>query len=383
MVDKSGPARDTLREREAWLRCILETVADAIIVIDGKAAIQSFSAAAERQFGYTQDEVLGRNVSILMPEPYREKHDAYMHRYHDTGERRIIGIGREVLGRRKDGSIFPMYLSVGEGQLDGERLYVGIIHDLTGQQATERRLRELQEELLQVSRMSGMGQMASSLAHELNQPLTAITSLLQAARRMLGNADPSAAVRARETVEKASQQVLRAGEIIRRLREFTARGEIEKSVVAVDQMIDEAVALARASNRFGPAQVIVDVSGVGVVLADKIQIQQVLLNLIRNALEAMEGLARQVLTIRAVLKGEFVEIAVEDIGHGIAPEMKARLFEPFITTKDFGMGVGLAICRTIVESHGGRLIADDNPGGGAIFRLTLPRVTEEEGVEDG
>ncbi len=383
MVDKSGPARDTLREREAWLRCILETVADAIIVIDGKAAIQSFSAAAERQFGYTQDEVLGRNVSILMPEPYREKHDAYMHRYHDTGERRIIGIGREVLGRRKDGSIFPMYLSVGEGQLDGERLYVGIIHDLTGQQATERRLRELQEELLQVSRMSGMGQMASSLAHELNQPLTAITSLLQAARRMLGNADPSAAVRARETVEKASQQVLRAGEIIRRLREFTARGEIEKSVVAVDQMIDEAVALARASNRFGPAQVIVDVSGVGVVLADKIQIQQVLLNLIRNALEAMEGLARQVLTIRAVLKGEFVEIAVEDIGHGIAPEMKARLFEPFITTKDFGMGVGLAICRTIVESHGGRLIADDNPGGGAIFRLTLPRVTEEEGAEDG
>jgi two-component system sensor kinase FixL len=381
MADKLGPAQDPLRAREAWLRCILETVADAIIVIDGAGAIQSFSAAAERQFGYSQDEVLGRNVSVLMPEPYREQHDGYMRRYHATGERKIIGIGREVLGQRKDGSVFPMYLSVGEGQLDGARLYVGIIHDLTSQQATERRLRDLQEELLQVSRMTGMGQMASSLAHELNQPLTAITSLLQASRRMLDSGDPAAAGRAREAVEKASQQVLRAGEIIRRLREFTARGETEKSVVAVDQMIDEAVALARASNRFGAAQVSMDIGVVGAVLADKIQIQQVLLNLIRNALESMEGLARQMLTIRAVLKDDFVEIAVEDIGHGIPAEMKARLFEPFITTKDMGMGVGLAICRTIVESHGGRLVADDNPAGGAIFRLTLPRVADE-GTDD-
>ncbi len=381
MVDRADSAQDSLRAREAWLRCILETVADAIIVTDGDGAIQSFSSAAERQFGYGQDEVLGRNVSLLMPEPYRERHDGYMQRYHTTGERRIIGIGREVLGQRKNGSIFPMYLSVGEGNLDGARLYVGIIHDLTRQQATERRLRELQEELLQVSRMSGMGQMASSLAHELNQPLTAITSLLQAARRMLASADPTAPGRARDTVEKASQQVLRAGEIIRRLREFTARGEIEKSVVAVDQMIDEAVALARASNRFGAARVSTDIAGAGAVLADKIQVQQVLLNLIRNALESMEGLARQVLTIRAAVKDDFVEIAVEDVGHGIAPEMKARLFEPFITTKDRGMGVGLAICRTIVESHGGRLVADDNPGGGAIFRLTLPRVTEEGASE--
>lgn len=380
MADNPGSAQDPLRAREAWLRCILETVADAIIVIDGAGAIQSFSAAAERQFGYTQDEVLGRTVSILMPSPYRERHDGYMHHYHSTGERKIIGIGREVLGQRKDGSVFPMYLSVGEGNLDGARLYVGIIHDLTRQQATERRLRELQDELLQVSRMSGMGQMASSLAHELNQPLTAITSLLQAARRMLGGGDPTAVARARDTMEKASKQVLRAGEIIRRLREFTTRGEVEKSVVTVGQMVDEAVALARASNRFGPARVVMDIGDVGAVLADKIQIQQVLLNLIRNALESMEGQADQTLTIRAALKDDFVEIAVADIGHGIAPEMKARLFEPFITTKDMGMGVGLAICRTIVESHGGRLVADDNPGGGAVFRLTLPRVDEEGGV---
>lgn len=382
MSETRGSSRGSLREQEAWLRCILDTVADAIIVIDGTGAIQSFSAAAERQFGYKGEEVIGRNVSILMPSPYRERHDSYMEHYHATGERKIIGIGREVVGRRKDGSVFPMYLSVGEGHLDGGRLYVGIIHDLTSQQATERRLRELQEELLQVSRMSGMGQMASSLAHELNQPLTAVTSLLQAARRMLESGDASAAARAKDTVEKAGQQVLRAGEIIRRLREFTARGETEKSVVAVAAMVEEAVALARASNRFGAVEVQLGIEEVGAILADKIQIQQVLLNLIRNALEAMEGMAGAALAIRTKAREEVIEITVADRGHGLSPEVKQRLFEPFVTTKAQGMGVGLAICRTIVESHGGRLIATDNPDGGAVFTMVLPRTEFTESGDD-
>lgn len=379
---RTGSPRTDLREQEAWLRCILDTVADAIVVTDGTGTIQSFSSAAERQFGYPQDEVIGRNISILMPSPYRERHDAYMERYHRTGERRIIGIGREVMGCRKDGSVFPMYLSVGEGNLDGARLYVGIIHDLTQQQATERRMRELQDELLQVSRLSGMGQMASSLAHELNQPLTAVASLLQAARRMIEAGDPGAAGRARDTLERAGQQVLRAGEIIRRLREFTSRGDTEKALVDVAHMTEEALALARASNRFGAAQVRIDVSDAGAVIADKIQIQQVLLNLIRNALEAMEGVSQPVLTIGARTVGDMVEVFVADVGHGISPEIKGRLFEPFVTTKEQGMGVGLSICRTIVESHGGRLTGADNPEGGAVFTIALPRAGEEE-VLDG
>ncbi len=372
----------TLREQEAWLRCILETVPDAIIVIDRKATIQSFSAAAERQFGYRADEVIGRNVSMLMPSPYREEHDDYVDHYQKTNERRIIGIGREVFGQRKDGSIFPMYLAVGEGKLEGVSLYVGIIHDLTEQQATERRLRELQDELLQVSRMSGMGQMASSLAHELNQPLTAVSTLMQAARRMLEQGDASAIARARDAVERASQQVLRAGEIIRRLREFASRGDTEKTVLRVDTMINEAIALARISNKFGTTKVQLQLADTPTVVVDKIQIQQVILNLLRNGLEAMENMAKPVLTVSANVVNDMVEIAVADVGPGIAPEVKERLFQPFVTTKQHGMGVGLAICRTIIESHSGRLYAVEGPNGGTVFRFTLARAIEETDHDD-
>jgi two-component system sensor kinase FixL len=371
-------AQAASREQEARLRCILETVTDAIIVIDENASIQSFSAAAERQFGYCAEEVLSRNVSMLMPSPYREEHDSYLERYQQTHERKIIGIGREVYGRRKDGSVFPMYLSVGEGNLEGRSLFVGIIHDITEQQAADRRFRELQDELLQVSRMSGMGQMASSLAHELNQPLTAVGSLLQAARRMLETGDVAAIGRARDAIDRAAQQSLRAGEIIRRLREFAARGDTEKAVVSVDLMVNEAIALAKVSNKFGSTKVDVRLNETPMVVVDKIQVQQVILNLVRNGLEAMEGMTKPTLAVSAVLDNDMVLISVADGGSGLAPEVRDRLFQPFVTTKSHGMGIGLSICRTIVEAHGGGLTAMDNPQGGTIFQFTLPLATEED-----
>lgn len=372
---------DVLKQQETRLRTVLETVSDAIIVIDQRGRIQSFSSAAERQFSCSAEEVIGKNVSILMPSPYREEHDYYIDRYQKTHEKRIIGIGREVVGQRKDGSIFPMYLSVGEGKLGGESIYVGIIHDITAQQTTERQLREMQDELLQVSRMSGMGQMASSLAHELNQPLTGASTLLQAARRMLEVGDPAAIGRAREAVEKAAQQLLRAGEIIRRLREFASRGDTEKVEVPVDTMINEAIALARISNKFGSTKVEVNLADTPAVLADKVQVQQVILNLLRNGLEAMDGVAKPILTVSTRLVNDMVEVSISDVGPGISPEVKERLFQPFVTTKQHGMGVGLAICRTIIEAHGGRLVADDNPAGGTIFRFTLARAFDE--ADDG
>jgi two-component system sensor kinase FixL len=366
-----------LRQQETRLRTVLETVPDAIIVIDQRGRIQSFSAAAERQFGYAADEVIGKNVSVLMPSPYREEHDGYIGRYQATHEKRIIGIGREVFGQRKNGSIFPMYLSVGEGKLEGASVYVGIIHDITAQQATERQLRELQDELLQVSRVTGMGQMASSLAHELNQPLTGASSLLQATRRMLEVGDSAAIGRARDAVEKATQQLLRAGEIIRRLREFASRGDTEKVEVPIEAMINEAIALARISNRFGSTKVEVHIADTPDVLADRVQIQQVILNLLRNGLEAMEHVSKPALRVSTRLNNDMVEVSIADVGPGISPDVKERLFQPFVTTKQQGMGVGLAICRTIIEAHGGRLSAEDNPDGGTIFRFTLARAFDE------
>ena len=194
---------------------------------------------------------------------------------------------------------------------------------------------------------------------------------------MLDAGDPAASARARDAVERAGQQVLRAGEIIRRLREFASRGDTEKLVVPVDIMVGEALALARISNKFGTTKVQVQLDKTPHVLVDKIQIQQVLLNLIRNSLEAMENVAKPVLTISSHQDGDMIVVCVSDVGSGFAPEVKERLFQPFVTTKQHGMGVGLAICRTIIEAHGGRLTADENLGGGTTFRFTLLRAMDE------
>lgn len=380
------PLRDddaSNREQAERLRCILETVTDAIVVMGPDGIIHSFSSAAERQFGYPANEVIGRNVSILMPSPYRDQHDAYVHRYCHTGEKRIIGIGREVYGQRKDGSVFPMYLSVGEGKFEGSSIFVGIIHDITDQRAAAQRLSELQAELLQVSRLSGMGQMASALAHEINQPLTAIAAFMKAIRRMLDAGDAGALDRARAALDSANEQALRAGQIIRRLREFVARGDTEKTVVDANVVVNESLALARMSNKLGRTNVRLDLdTPAHSIIADKVQIQQVLLNLVRNALEAMEDCDAGALIVSAHAAGEFIEFAVADRGPGLAEDVRKRLFEPFVTTKKDGMGVGLSICRTIVESHGGRLWADPNPGGGTVFRFTLPRAVEEDGINE-
>jgi two-component system sensor kinase FixL len=374
-------AEEALRAREAHLRSILETVPDAMVVIDEQALIQSFSAAAERLFGYGPDDVIGENVRILMPQPYREQHDGYMHRYLTTGERRIIGIGRVVVGQRKDGSTFPMELAVGEMRSGGMRYFTGFIRDLTERQQTETRLQELQAELVHMSRFTTLGEMASTLAHEINQPLTAIANYLKGCRRILQRMEGSEVPMLRDAVNQAADQALRAGQVIRHLREFVARGESERHIENLPKLIEEASALAlvgakekgvRVSFQFDP--------GAALVLADRIQVQQVLLNLIRNAIEAMQDAPRRELVVatRAVTDDGLVEISVSDTGTGIAPEISHQLFQPFITTKTHGMGVGLSICRTIVESHGGKISVESETDRGTTFRLTLRAVDQQE-----
>ena len=368
------------REQTERLRCILETVTDAIIVIGQDGVIQSFSSAAEHQFGYAAEEVVGRNVGMLMPSPYREEHDAYIRKYRSTGEKRIIGIGREVTGRRKDGSSFPMYLSVGEGKHDGASIFVGIVHDITEQNAAARRLSELQAELLHVSRVSGIGQMASALAHEINQPLTAIATYMKAIRRMLDAGDAGAIERARAALDGANEQAIRAGEIVRRLREFVSRGDTERAIVDANQLVTESLALAKLSNKLDGVRVKVELESPSrAVVADKIQIEQVMLNLVRNGIEAMEEVGHGTLTVSARSAGDHVEFSVADEGAGLSGEIRSRLFEPFVTTKKQGMGVGLSICRTIIEAHGGKLWAEPNAGKGTVFRFTLAKVPEDGG----
>jgi two-component system, LuxR family, sensor kinase FixL len=367
-----APKPDALANESALLRSILETVPDAMIVIDHRGIIQSFSRAAERLFGYLPAEVCGHNVKLLMPSPYREHHDGYLTRYLTTGERRIIGIGRVVVGRRKDGSTFPMELSVGEVNQDGRKLFTGFVRDLTERQQTDRRLQELQDGLLHVSRLRSMGQMAAALAHELNQPLTATANYVRAALRLIDQAEPNLP-RARQAMNLAAEQTLRSGEIIRRLRTFVARGEVARRPESVAKLIEEASALALVGAKDHGIKVLISIDpDLPNAVVDRVQIQQVLLNLIRNAMEAMEGCEVRELSVGSIVEDGAVLVSVADTGGGIAPEIEARLFQPFVTTKSAGMGIGLSVCRTIVEAHGGRIWVERNAAGGSAFRFTLP-----------
>ncbi|WP_341482666.1 PAS domain S-box protein [Microvirga solisilvae] len=374
-------AEEALRTREAHLRSILETVPDAMIVIDEQARIQFFSAAAERLFGYRDREIIGKNIKILMPNPYRDQHDGYMHRYLTTGERRIIGIGRVVVGQSKDGSTFPIELAVGEMRSGGQRYFTGFIRDLTERQRTEARLQELQSELVHMSRFTALGEMASTLAHEINQPLTAIANYLKGCRRILQRMEGQDVPMLEGAVNQAAEQALRAGQVIRHLREFVARGESERHIESLPKLVQEASALALVGAREKGVRVTYEFDpNAPLVLADRIQIQQVLLNLIRNAIEAMQDEPRRemVIATHALPIDGLVEISVADTGTGIEPEVLEKLFQPFVTTKKHGMGVGLSICRTIVESHGGKIWIESEVGRGTTFRFTLRSVSQEE-----
>lgn len=384
-IDDQKRLEEALRTRESHLRSILETIPDAMVVIDERGIIQSFSNAAERLFGYAGSEAIGRNVSLLMPEPDRSKHDSYMERYRRTGEQHIIGIGRIVTGRRRDGTTFPMHLAIGEMNSGGDRYFTGFIRDLTEHQQTQARLQELQSELVHVSRLSAMGEMASALAHELNQPLSAISNYMKGSRRLLGASDDPNAAKIEAALDRAAEQAMRAGQIIRRLRSFVSRGESEKRVESVAKLIEEAGALGLTGAREQGVLLRFNLDPVNdLVLVDRVQIQQVLVNLFRNALDAMtQSPRRELFASSHRVPGDLIEVTISDTGHGFAEGVIQNLFQTFFTTKENGMGVGLSISRSIIESHGGRLNAESNEFGGATFRFTLPAAPNEGTGSDG
>lgn len=366
--------------REAHLRSILQTAPDAIVVIDPKGFMLSFSASAERMFGYSEEEVLGENVSILMPSPDRERHDNYLLRYMTTGERRIIGIGRVLTARHRDGATFPIELSVGEARIGNERVFTGFIRDLTERQQAELRIHDLQSELAHVSRVSAMGTLATSLAHELNQPLTAIANYVETANDLLEHPDAEVIATVREALAECATQSVRAGQIVRRLRDFISRGETERRIESLQRLVTEASALALVGA--GEHALEVDVRldpAADRVLVDRIQIQQVVLNLMRNAIEAMIGSPVRRLQITSEQESHgFIRITVADSGPGLAEDVAQHLFEPFRSTKATGMGLGLSISATIIAAHGGRIWAEPSKLGGTAFHFTVVDADSEE-----
>jgi len=361
------------------LDALVTTAVDGIIVIDAAGIMRIYNPACERLFGYSAQEAVGKNVKLLMPEPYGSEHDGHLANYKRTGEKRIIGIGREVTGRRKDGSTFPMYLSVGEGETEEGRIFVAVIHDLTVSKWAENALREretrlqtLQTELLHVTRVNAMGQMSSAIAHELNQPLTASANYISAARRFLQR--PDGAAQAQDAMEQAGKQILRAGTTIRNLRDFIEKREGHRAPENLRKIIEQGVALALA----GMAHVNVKVrllldASLPDVSVDRIQIQQVLVNLIRNAIEAMQGVEKRELAISTGRSGEgFVSVTVRDSGPGLPEDVRKRLFQPFVTTKEGGMGVGLMICQSIIQFHGGSIEVSAADETGTAFTFRLP-----------
>ena len=487
------------------MRALLDAAVDAVVVIDANGRIEQFSLAAERLFGYSAEEIHGRNVRELMPEPYHSAHDGYMSRHMATGEQRIIGVGREVRALRKDGSVFPCELAVGRiGGSDPPR-FVGFLHDLTARKAAEEQLRrseaelrmaqqlanlgnyvvhldgsapdsfspqlqhilgrsaddpripreeyftgwvhaddrprlvdafqrmdaglgpvdveyrivledgtlrhlhhiaqafrdesgrtvqhvgtihditdrrraedearQLQDRLTHFSRLSTMGEMAAGLAHEINQPLSAIATYAQACQRLIragGEPDPDVLA----ALQQINAQALRAGEVIRRLRNFVKNREVRREPVDCSRLLDDLRTLAETDARLHNVRLRIDCrSALPMVYADPIQLQQVVLNLVRNAIDAMaevEERLREVVLSTGIADSGEVEITVADHGTGLAPEATEHLFNPFFTTKAGGTGLGLAISRSIVRAHGGRLWHTPNEPCGARFHFTLP-----------
>jgi two-component system, LuxR family, sensor kinase FixL len=363
---------DMAEDQAPRLQSIVNAIPDAIITISRDGFIDFFNPAAEQMFGYRADEVIGQNVKILMPSPYREQHDGYLSRYLTTGEKRILGVGRVVVGKRKDGSTFPMELAVGEASMAGRPVFAGLIRDISERRAMERQLHEVQADLIHVSRLSAMGDLAAALAHELNQPLTAINNYVLSAQRLL-QGDPEQRKRVSDILTKTAEQAMRAGEIIRHLRNFIQRHEPEREPLDIHKVIDEATALAFIGMREKNIEVAYErTTDIPPVTIDKIQIQQVIINLIRNGVDAMDGMKQRKLTLATKIEADEIRISIADTGCGVSPEVTDRLFLPFVTTKSEGLGVGLSISRTIVEDHGGTLWFESNADSGTTFHLTLP-----------
>jgi two-component system sensor kinase FixL len=357
------------------LKALLDAAVDGIIVIDHLGTIQTFNRAAERLFGYAAKEVIGQNVRVLMTEEDSESHDRFLARYLATHVPHIIGKGREVIAKRKDGSVFPALLAVGVVPEAAPPRFVGFIHDNTAQRHSETEAHRLQERLTHVSRLATVGEMASGIAHELNQPLAAIATYAHACDRLLGIPDPDID-EVQDALKQIAEQAVRAGDIIRRLRSLARTEETSRVLSDVNTVIQELTELIQANAKAHGVEYRRDLApNLPVILVDRSQVQQVVMNLVQNALEALSlaqlDVKEVVVRTRATPAGD-IEISVCDNGVGVDGSIVHRMFDPFCSTKPTGTGLGLPISRTIARAHGGSLEFRPNQPTGACFTMKLP-----------
>lgn len=363
------------------LQALLDAAVDAVVVIDGQGRIERFNRAAEQMFGFRATEIVGRNVNVLMPEPERSAHEGHLRRYLETGVSRIIGVGREVRACRRDGTVFPVSLAVGRVAGSGRPRFVGFIRDISRSITLERAAAQAQQRLAQVARLSTMGEMAAGLAHELDQPLAAITSRAQGCRQLLDRPESADIVQVRDSLGEISREAMRAAAVIGRLRAFVADKGINRRPIRCNRLLEDLVVLARPDLHAHDVVLRLNIEPcLPDVVADAVQVQQVLINLIRNAIDATleDGVAPREIVLSAASVEGGVEIAVKDRGTGVDRKYLERLFTPFFTTKAHGTGLGLAVSSTIVQAHGGRLSYRERPGGGACFHFTLPALRMDE-----
>ncbi len=345
---------------EARWRAIINSAVDGIIVINAAGAIESFNAGAERLFGYSEREVVGRNVSMLMPAPYKEEHDAYLSRYLRTGERRIIGSGREATGLRRDGTTFPVHLSVGEAIVDGQRHFTGILHDLTARATLEERLRE------QTS-LARLGEMAAVIAHEVKNPLTAVRGAIQVIGGRLPSDNKDGPI-----IAEIIARLDALNELLQDLLLFARPPHPKLSKVAIAPLLEMVGELLSKDPAFKSLHI--EIAGEAPLFPGDVELLKIVFqNLFINAAQAMDG--NGTIRVRISSTGDWHTITVADTGPGIPAAVRQKLFQPFQTTKARGTGLGLSTAKRLVEAHAGTIAVDCPPTGGTVVSVRLPAAT--------
>ncbi|WP_339720094.1 PAS domain S-box protein [uncultured Paraglaciecola sp.] len=367
--------KETIKDANERLIALLNAAVDGLIIIDKKGNIELFNSAAQKMFMYSSQEVLGKNIKMLMPAPFSREHDSYLSSYLSSGQPKIIGKGRKVKGKKSNGDEFPIFLSVGEVKDSSHTQFVGIIRDISEQEQDRIEAQENRNRLSHASRLSSMGELAAGIAHEMNQPLTAISSYAQASKRLLQSTSENNIEKVAAALDKICDQAIRASDVIDRLRNFVKKRVAQREYVELNVLIIKTVNLAKVDTRILDHKVILELEQVKKpkLLVDPVQIQQVLLNLIRNGIDSMEHIKGAPLIIKSQwISNELIEVSVKDCGLGMDAQTSGSIFSPFFTTKQSGMGMGLSVSQTIIHSHGGRIYFDTNQPSGCIFSFNLP-----------